>query len=222
MTINKPRSRFAPSPTGEPHVGNMRTAIFTWLFCRHYGGEFILRIEDTDQARKQDGALESIINGLRWLGLDWDEGPETGGSHGPYFQSERLELYQNASNILIENNWAYKCYCTPEELTEMRQNQQKQKLPPQYDRRCRNADTSDKAAKNLPYVIRFKIPENIDTIVVDDLIRGRVEFQNTLLDDFVLLKSDGFPTYHLANVVDDHEMEISHVLRAEEWLSSTP
>ena len=114
MTINKPRSRFAPSPTGEPHVGNMRTAIFTWLFCRHYGGEFILRIEDTDQARKQDGALESIINGLRWLGLDWDEGPETGGSHGPYFQSERLELYQNASNILIENNWAYKCYCTPE------------------------------------------------------------------------------------------------------------
>ena len=222
MTINKPRSRFAPSPTGEPHVGNMRTAIFTWLFCRHYGGEFILRIEDTDQARKQDGALESIINGLRWLGLDWDEGPETDGSHGPYFQSERLELYQNASNILIENNWAYKCYCTPEELTEMRQNQQKQKLPPQYDRRCRNADTSDKAAKNLPYVIRFKIPENIDTIVVDDLIRGRVEFQNTLLDDFVLLKSDGFPTYHLANVVDDHEMEISHVLRAEEWLSSTP
>ncbi|MBS96854.1 MAG: glutamate--tRNA ligase [SAR202 cluster bacterium] len=222
MTINKPRSRFAPSPTGEPHVGNMRTAIFTWLFCRHYGGEFILRIEDTDQARKQDGALESIITGLKWLGLDWDEGPEIGGSHGPYMQSERLELYQNAANLLINNDWAYKCYCTPEELTQMRLNQQKQKLPPQYDRRCRNANNSDKEAKNLPYVIRFKIPENINTIVVDDLIRGKVEFQNTLLDDFVLLKSDGYPTYHLANVVDDHEMEISHVLRAEEWLSSTP
>jgi glutamyl-tRNA synthetase len=222
MTINKPRSRFAPSPTGDPHVGNMRTAIFTWLFCRHYGGEFILRIEDTDQARKQDGSLEAIINGLKWLGLDWDEGPEKGGPHGPYMQSERLNLYQNAAQKLIQNDDAYKCYCTTEELTEMRQNQQKQKLPPQYDRRCRYGDTAKKAEQNLPYVIRFKIPENIETIVVDDLIRGRVEFQNTLLDDFVLLKSDGYPTYHLANVVDDHAMEISHVLRAEEWLSSTP
>ena len=222
MTINKPRSRFAPSPTGDPHVGNMRTAIFTWLFCKHYGGEFILRIEDTDQARKQDGSLEAIINGLKWLGLDWDEGPEKGGPHGPYMQSERLNLYQNAAQKLIQNDDAYKCYCTTEELSEMRQNQQKQKLPPQYDRRCRYGDTAKKAEQNLPYVIRFKIPENIETIVVDDLIRGRVEFQNTLLDDFVLLKSDGYPTYHLANVVDDHAMEISHVLRAEEWLSSTP
>jgi glutamyl-tRNA synthetase len=217
------RVRYAPSPTGFPHVGNIRTALFNWLFARHHGGQFIVRIEDTDQARTVDGALEAILDGLRWLGLDWDEGPEVGGDYGPYRQSERLPLYRAAAERLIAQGDAYYCYCTAERLTEMREAQAARKDQTGYDRHCRDltaAAISKLAADGRPPVVRFKVPLE-GTTAFDDIIRDRVEFDNALLDDFVLLKSDGFPTYHLANIVDDHEMQISHVLRAEEWLSST-
>ena len=179
------RTRFAPSPTGDPHVGNIRTALFTWLFARGQGGKFILRIEDTDQAREVEGSVEAIMEGLRWLGLDWDEGPEVGGDYGPYFQSERLDHYRSAANRLIESGHAY-----------------------------RFEDERGSAVK-------FSMPKEGST-AVSDVIRGRVEFDNSLIDDFVILKSDGFPTYHLASVVDDQLMRISHVIRGEGWLSSAP
>ncbi len=221
------RVRYAPSPTGFPHVGNIRTALFNWLFARHAGGSFIVRIEDTDRARTVEGALQGILDGLRWLGLDWDEGPETGGDYGPYFQSERLPLYAAAAARLVDQGDAYPCYCTTERLAGMRQAQAAAKLSTGYDRRCRDLSGAEReiaaaalAASGANPVIRFKVPLEGAT-VLEDIIRGRVEFQDAQLDDFVLLKSDGFPTYHLANIVDDHEMRISHVLRAEEWLSST-
>ena len=179
------RVRFAPSPTGDPHVGNIRTALFTWLFARRHGGKFILRIEDTDQAREVEGSVEAIMESLRWLGLDWDEGPEIGGEYGPYFQSERLKHYQGAADRLIESGHAY-----------------------------RFEDERGSAVK-------FSMPADGST-VVSDVIRGRVEFDNSLIDDFVILKSDGFPTYHLASVADDHLMRITHVIRGEGWLSSAP
>ena len=179
------RVRFAPSPTGDPHVGNIRTALFTWLFARRHGGKFILRIEDTDQAREVEGSVEAIMESLRWLGLDWDEGPEIGGEFGPYFQSERLDHYHSAADRLIDSGHAY-----------------------------RFEDERGSAVK-------FSMPADGST-VVSDVIRGRVEFDNSLIDDFVILKSDGFPTYHLASVVDDHLMRITHVIRGEGWLSSAP
>ena len=179
------RTRFAPSPTGDPHVGNIRTALFTWLFARRHHGKFILRIEDTDQAREVEGSVEAIMEGLRWLGLDWDEGPDVGGEFGPYFQSERLDHYQSAADRLIESGHAY-----------------------------RFEDERGSAVK-------FAMPAE-GTTVVSDVIRGQVEFDNSLIDDFVILKSDGFPTYHLASVVDDQLMRISHVIRGEGWLSSAP
>lgn len=219
------RVRYAPSPTGDPHVGNIRTALFNWLYARHTGGQFILRIEDTDQARIADGALESIMDSLNWLGLEWDEGPGVGGPHAPYIQSERhaTGIYSDAAERLIAAGNAYYCYCTPEELTEMRQEQQRLKKPPRYNGRCRQLTESDHRAKEgARRVVRFAMPEDGPPIVVDDIIRGEVSFDPALLDDFILLKSDGFPTYHLANTVDDHLMDISHVLRADEWLSSTP
>ena len=221
---NPVRVRFAPSPTGDPHVGNIRTALFNWLFSRHYGGSFIIRIEDTDVARKVEGAVEAILDGLRWLGLDWDEGPEVGGEYTPYFQSQRLEIYREQAQRLISQGDAYNCYCSSERLEEMRAEQVRHKQPPGYDRRCRNLsqeERSQREAEDITPVVRFKTPLNGQTRF-DDLIRGEVVFENSTIDDFVLLKSDGYPTYHLANVVDDHLMEISHVLRAEEWLSSTP
>ena len=223
--MTKPvRVRFAPSPTGLPHVGNIRTALFNWLFARHCGGTFIVRIEDTDVARKVEGALEAILDGLRWLGLDWDEGPEVGGEYGPYFQSQRLERYREAAERLISQGDAYYCYCSPERLDEMRREQAKRKQPPGYDRLCRELseqERSQKEAGGITPVVRFKTPLEGQT-GFNDLIWGDLVFENKTLDDFVLLKSDGYPTYHLANVVDDHAMEISHVLRAEEWLSSVP
>ncbi len=221
---NSVRTRFAPSPTGYPHVGNIRTALFAWLFARHYGGSFIVRIEDTDIARKTEGAVEAILNSLRWLGLDWDEGPDVGGKYGPYFQSQRLELYREAAERLISQGDAYYCYCSPQRLAEMRAEQVRRKQPPGYDRHCRNlspAERSQKEAEGITPVVRFKTPLEGQTRF-NDLIWGEVVFENNTIDDFVLLKSDGYPTYHLANVVDDHLMEISHILRAEEWLSSTP
>ncbi len=218
------RVRYAPSPTGEPHVGNMRTALFNWLFARHHGGSFILRIEDTDVTRKVEGAIDTILEGLRWLGLDCDEGPQVGGKYGPYLQSERLHIYQPIVKKLVDEDKAYYCYCSPDRLETMRQEQQRRKLPPRYDRRCRDISEAKRAeavSKGIIPVIRFKTPLSGKTSF-HDLIRGDVEFDNATLDDFVMLKSDGYPTYHLANVIDDHLMEISHVMRAEEWLPSTP
>ena len=223
--MTKPiRVRYAPSPTGFPHVGNIRTALFNWLFARHHGGSFVIRIEDTDVARTVEGALESILSGLRWLGMDWDEGPEVGGEYGPYFQSQRRPLYREAAERLISQGDAYYCYCSPQRLDEMRKEQQKHKQPPGYDRTCRDLSAGErkkKEAEGITPVVRFKAPLD-GQITFNDLIRGEVTFQYSTIDDLVLLKSDGYPTYHLASVVDDHSMEISHVLRAEEWLSSTP
>ena len=218
------RVRFAPSPTGYPHVGNIRTALFNWLYARHTGGVFIVRIEDTDVARKVEGALEAILDGLRWLGLDWDEGPEVGGKYGPYFQSQRLDFYREAANRLVEQGDAYRCYCSPERMAEMRAEQQKRKQSPGYDRRCRDLSETERTQKEtegITPVVRFKMPLEGQTSF-SDIIWGEITVENSTLDDYVLLKSDGYPTYHLANVVDDYLMEISHVLRAEEWLSSVP
>ncbi|MCD6453530.1 MAG: glutamate--tRNA ligase, partial [Dehalococcoidales bacterium] len=207
-----------------PHVGNIRTALFNWLFARHHGGSFILRVEDTDLARKVKGAVEVMLDGLRWLGLDWDEGPEVGGKFGPYFQSQRLKLYNEAAQRLIAQGDAYYCYCSSERLKQMRAEQVRRKQPPGYDRRCRNLtemERAQKAAGGITPVVRFKTPLGGQTSF-NDLIWGEVTFDHSTIDDFILLKSDGYPTYHLANVVDDHLMGITHVLRAEEWLSSTP
>ena len=218
-----PRVRFAPSPTGDPHIGNIRAAIFNWLFARHEGGTFVVRIEDTDQKRYVPGALESILSSLRWLGLNWDEGPEVGGPYGPYFQSERLSLYRQAVGRLLDNGFAYECYCSPERLDGVRKEQQRRKEPPKYDRHCRDVTLRGEAqgASGGKPVVRFQTPLAGET-ECHDLVRGDLRFANETLDDFVLLKSDGYPTYHLANVVDDHGMEISHILRGDEWISSAP
>ena len=210
------RLRFAPSPTGYPHLGNIRTALFNWLFARHHGGKFILRIEDTDITRKVEGVVEVILDSLQWLGLNWDE--------GPYFQSQRLSIYNEIVHKLLEEDHAYLCYCSPERLNKMRQEQARQKQPPKYDRLCRDLTQDERTrlqATGINPVARFKTPLEGET-TVSDLIRGTVTFKHDVLDDFVLLKSDGYPTYHLASVVDDHLMAISHVLRGDEWLSSTP
>jgi len=222
------RVRYAPSPTGEPHVGNIRTALFNWLFARRYGGSFIVRIEDTDRNRLTEGATESILHALRWLGLDWDEGPEVGGPYAPYFQSERLDLYQREVQRLLDAGHAYLCFCSPERLERVRKEQAALRQPPGYDRRCRDLSGDERerlrarleSERKRP-VVRFKVPLEGES-AVDDLIRGHVAWRNELQDDFVLLKSDGFPTYHLAVVVDDHHMRVTHVMRAEEWLPSTP
>ena len=218
------RVRFAPSPTGLPHLGNMRTALFNWLFARHYEGAFIVRIEDTDLARRMEGADRMILEGLRWLGLDWDEGPEKGGGFGPYYQSQRVSLYQTHAQRLLQEGQAYRCYCSPERLVEMRQEQQRRGEPPGYDRRCRELEDAEAGryeAQGIKPVVRLKVPLEGETSF-HDLLRGEISFANSSLDEFVLLKSDGYPTYHLANVVDDHLMGITDVLRADEWIPSTP
>src|SRR3990172_9148455 len=220
MTV---RVRFAPSPTALPRVGNIRTALFNWLFARHHGGSFILRIEDTDAERRVEGALEAILDGLRWLGLDWDEGPGIGGPYAPYIQSQRRDIYQAHARQLVERGAAYPCFCSSERMGTMRKEQMSRKQPPGYDRLCRDLPPDEVARrqKETTPVVRFRTPLSGETRSPDPL-RGEVVFQNSTLDDFVLLKSDGFPTYHLANVVDDHLMKITHVLRADEWLASTP
>lgn len=222
------RVRFAPSPTGEPHVGNIRTAIFDWLLAQRHGGEFIVRVEDTDRARAVDGAIEGMIDALKWLGLEWDEGPDIGGKYAPYIQSQRLRLYSKQAEQLVEAGFAYRCYCSPERLDAVRKARSKQQNATGYDRHCRNLSheersrlEADMEANGGSSVIRFKMPLE-GTTTVDDLVRGEVTFENRLVDDFVMLKSDGYPTYHLAHLVDDHEMQITHVLRGEEWLPSVP
>ncbi len=220
----KPRLRFAPSPTGSPHIGNIRTAVFDYLFARHTGGTFILRVEDTDRTRYVEHSLEEMMAGLRWLGMQWDEGPEVGGDYGPYFQSERLDIYQKYAQQLIAEGKAYYCYCTKEQLETMRAEQMARKCSPGYNRTCRDlSEDSQKAcsAVNPNPVVRFKMKlEGVTEFT--DVVRGPVSFQNELQDDFVIIKADGFPTYHFASVCDDHHMEITHVIRGEEWLSSAP
>jgi glutamyl-tRNA synthetase len=218
------RVRFAPSPTGDLHVGGGRSALFTWLFARQHGGDFILRIEDTDQKRYKEESVESITAALRWLGLDWDEGPDVGGPLGPYYQSERLPLYQEHARLLVERGHAYECFCSSERLDALRAEQVANKQPPGYDRRCRTLSDAERAefrAADITPVVRLKVPLEGSTIV-HDVLRGASTYENRLLEDTVLLKSDGFPTYHLAVVVDDHHMQISHVMRGEEWLPSAP
>lgn len=217
------RTRYAPSPTGDPHIGNIRSALFSWAFARANGGQFLLRIEDTDQNRLVEGSLEAIQESLRWLGIDWDEGPEVGGPHAPYFQSQRLGLYQKAADDLMAKGRAYRCFCTAERLDAMRAAQQAAKRPPGYDGLCRaiGAEESAERAKTERFVVRFAMKRE-GTTVLQDLIRGEIVFENALQDDFVALKSDGYPTYHLAVVVDDTEMQISHTVRGDEWISSAP
>ncbi len=222
--MSKVRVRFAPSPTGYFHAGGARTCLFNWLLARRHGGQFILRIEDTDRKRYQERALSDLLDTLRWLGLDWDEGPEVGGTYDPYFQSQRLPIYQEYARRLVESGHAYSCYCSPERLEQMRGGQQQRREALGYDRHCRELtakDRAEKEAQGIVAVIRLKVPLAGETSF-HDLIRGRISVKNSQMDDFVLLKSDGFPTYHLANVVDDHLMEISHIMRADEWIPSTP
>ncbi len=218
------RVRYAPSPTGSLHVGGARTALYNWLYARHTGGRFILRIEDTDRTRYRTGALHDFMAGLRWLGLDWDEGPEVGGPFGPYTQSERVPLYREHAERLLASGAAYPCYCPPERLAALREEQRRRGQAPGYDRACRELtqrQIADYQARGITPVIRLRVPLEGQT-TFHDLIRGDITVDNAGLDDLVLLKSDGFPTYHLANIVDDHLMEISHVMRGDEWIPSTP
>lgn len=218
------RVRYAPSPTGYIHIGNLRTALFNYLFARHHNGVFVLRIEDTDQARKVEGAVENLIHSLNLLGIDYDEGPFKGGPYGPYFQSQRLDIYKQYCNELLEKGWAYYAFETPEELEEMRRLQQIEGRQTMYDRRARNLTKSEveKLLKEgRPYVVRLKVPLD-DEVKFEDVIKGTIRIETNLIDDQILLKSDGFPTYHLANVIDDHLMEISHIIRGEEWVTSVP
>ncbi|MCD5401359.1 glutamate--tRNA ligase, partial [candidate division NPL-UPA2 bacterium] len=218
------RVRFAPSPTGYLHIGGARTALFNYLFARHEGGSFVLRIEDTDQARSTKEAVGNILDSLRWLGLDWDEGPDKGGDLGPYYQMQRLELYKNYANELLKKERAYFCYCSPEELAERKKEALRKGRPPRYEGRCWNLSSAERAEKEQVVrekTIRFRTPDEGVT-EVQDLIRGKVRFENALLDDFVIVKSNGTPTFIFANVVDDHLMKITHVIRGDEHLSNTP
>jgi glutamyl-tRNA synthetase len=223
-TTNRIRVRFAPSPTGDLHVGGARTALFTWLFARQNGGDFILRIEDTDRKRLQESSIDSITESLRWLGLDWDEGPEVGGPVGPYFQSERLDIYREHADKLIASGHAYECFCSPERLDAVRKEMQAKKLPPGYDRHCRNLTEEQRQEfrdQGITPVVRLKVPLE-GTTTVTDLLRGDTVYENRTLEDAVLLKSDGYATYHLAAMVDDYLMGITHVTRGPEWIPSFP
>ncbi|HBT92500.1 MAG: Glutamate-tRNA ligase [Parcubacteria group bacterium GW2011_GWD2_43_10] len=217
------RVRFAPSPTGELHLGSARTALYNYLFAKKNDGKFIMRLEDTDQERLVEGSLKRMLGGLAWLGLTWDEGPDIGGPYVPYIQSERLPIYKKQADELINRGGAYYCFCSAQRLEVLRRVQEAEKQITKYDRACLNLKPEEIKAKleaKLPYIVRLKIPAG--QTIFNDLIRGQIKVDNTSLDDSVLLKSDGFPTYHLANVVDDHLMEITHVIRGEEWLPSTP
>jgi len=218
------RVRIAPSPTGDPHVGTAYIGLLNFIYARQRGGKFVLRIEDTDRTRFVPTSEQMIFDTLRWLGLGWDEGPDVGGPHGPYRQSERTEIYRQHADLLLANGTAYRCFCTAEELDAARKQQIAAKLPPRYPGTCRHLPAehieADLAA-NKPFVIRMSVPTDGATTFRDEL-RGDITFEHSTIDDQVLMKSDGFPTYHLANVVDDHLMQITDVIRAEEWISSTP
>ncbi len=218
------RVRFAPSPTGPLHIGGARSALFNWLFARRYGGTFIVRIEDTDLERSSPESEENILEALRWLGLDWDEGVDVGGPYGPYRQTDRLEIYRRYAAILAEKGCAYPCYCTEEELAAQREELLKSGEQVRYNGRCRHLSSAERArleAQGRKPALRFTVPEE-KTVCVRDLVRGDVYFECSGIGDFIILKSDGIPTYNFAVVVDDHEMKISHVIRAEEHLPNTP
>ncbi|WP_261844512.1 glutamate--tRNA ligase [Aliamphritea ceti] len=221
MTV---RTRIAPSPTGDPHVGTAYIALFNLAFARQHGGEFILRIEDTDQTRSTPESEQAILDSLRWLGMDWDEGPDKPGPHGPYRQSERSEIYQQYTQKLLDEGKAFKCYRTAEELDELRNQRREQGLQTalkESDLALPAEEVASREATNAPYVVRMQVPED-GVCVFDDMLRGAIEVEWSQVDCQILMKSDGMPTYHLANVVDDHLMEITHVLRGEEWISSAP
>ena len=218
------RVRFAPSPTGHLHVGGARTALYNYLFARAHGGTFVLRVEDTDAERSTEESVQAILNGMRWLGLAWDEGPGVGGEWGPYFQSQRRALYDAYAERLVQAGRAYPCYCTPEELEARRQAQIERAEDPRYDQRCRTLSPAVRAANaeaGIPAALRFALPAP-EEVAWDDVVRGRVSFQSAVLDDFVLLRSDGLPTYNFACVVDDLEMRITHVIRGDDHISNTP
>lgn len=219
------RTRIAPSPTGRPHIGTGYIALFNYAFTRRHGGSFILRIEDTDQARSTRESEQAILDGLRWLGMQWNEGPDVGGPFGPYRQSERSALYRKHCDRLVAEGHAYPCFCTPERLAKLRAEQQAAKVPtPGYDGLCAKLDTAtvkSRIAAGESHVIRMRVPTDGECVFRDRL-RGEIRIPWSQVDAQVLLKADGLPTYHLANVVDDHEMQITHVIRGEEWISSTP
>ncbi|MCW9065466.1 MAG: glutamate--tRNA ligase [Ignavibacteriaceae bacterium] len=225
MNQKSPRVRFAPSPTGYLHIGGLRTALYNFLFAKNQNGKLILRIEDTDRKRFVEGAIENLIDTLNWAGINFNEGPEMGGKFGSYLQSERLDIYKNLAGKLVSEGKAYYCFCTPERLDRLKEEQQKQKLPQaKYDKHClqlSKSEIEEKLNSKTAFVIRLNVHPG-QKIIFNDVIRKTVEFDTNNIDDQVLIKSDGYPTYHLANVVDDHLMEISHVIRGEEWLSSTP
>jgi len=223
--VSKVRVRFAPSPTGYLHVGGLRTALFNYLFAANMEGVAVLRIEDTDQKRKVEGAVDNMLNSLAQTGLDFSEGAHRSGDFGPYFQSERLDVYKKHVDELLQNRNAYHCFCSEEDLDKMREQQVREKQHLGYNGCCRelSEETIQKRlASNDTYVIRMKIPADRGDFIIDDLVRGSVKFSPDQIEDQIILKSDGFPTYHLANVVDDHLMQITHVIRGEEWLPSTP
>jgi glutamyl-tRNA synthetase len=218
------RTRIEPAPSGSIHVGNARTALYNWLFTRHHGGVFVLRIADTDPARATEENYQTVLEDFRWLGLDWDEGPEVGGPHAPYRQSERLHQYAAAAKKLIDDGHAYRCYCTPEELEERRRSAQARGRTPGYDGRCRRLSDSERAAfeaEGRPFAIRFKVPEG-RTISFEDVVRGPIATETSQIADFIVLRSDESPTYMLAAAVDDALMGITHVIRGEDLIAATP
>jgi glutamyl-tRNA synthetase len=221
---NQVRVRFAPSPTGHLHIGGARTALFNWFFARNKGGKFILRIEDTDLERSTEESYRAIVDAMRWLGLDWDEGPTVGGDLGPYFQSERRQTYRELAHRLLAEDKAYYCFCTSDDLHRMREALKKEGKDPKYDRRCRDLGPDEiqrRMSAGTPHVVRFKAPLGGET-TVEDLVRGTVTFSNPQLDDFVLMKSNGYPTYNFAAAVDDTLMKITHIIRGEDHLPNTP
>lgn len=219
MTV---RTRIPPSPTGEDlHIGNLYTALINWTWAKKNNGQFIVRIEDTDRAREVAGSEEKILSALKRFGLEYDEGPDKIGTYSPYRQSERLDLYKKYAEQLIEQKSAYYCICSKERLAELREAQIKNKQVPRYDKHCLNLKLQTSDVQKKDHIIRLNVPEN-ETVLIPDLIHGEIKFNTNDIDDQVLLKSDGYPTYHLANVVDDHLMKITHVIRGEEWISSTP
>jgi len=213
MTV---RVRFAPSPTGHLHVGGARTAIFNWLFAKHHKGTFLIRVEDTDQARSTTESEAMVLEDLRWLDVLWDEGPDVGGPHSPYRQSERTEIYHRFASELMKRDVAYRCYCTEEELEAKRKAAETASRPPHYDLKCWHNRRNDDA----PHAVRFHVPDDGD-VTIHDLIRGDVAWKKESLGDFIVVRSDGLPTYNYSVVIDDHEMEITHVIRAEEHLTNT-
>ena len=218
------RTRIAPSPTGELHIGTLRTLLYDYALARQTGGQFIFRLEDTDQKRYVEGSETRLMEVIKKYGLDWDEGPDIGGPYGPYIQTERLDIYHQYVNQLLDKGLAYYCFCTQERLDDLRATQKAAKQVPRYDQHCLNLSQEEikqKLAQKIPYTIRMVIPKN-ETIICDDLIRGRIKFNTNDVDDQVLIKSNGIPTYHFAVVVDDHLMKITHAFRGEEWLTSTP